>query len=115
MFELKDIDIVNESTEPFRISFIPNEQNTNVNGAVHGGILFLLCDEIVGQYVTHLGKKGAAADSNIHFYRPAFPGKKITATISERKVGKRLGTYLVELTDNDNKLLADALFTVAYM
>lgn len=114
MFELRDIDIVQVPGEKFCISFCPNEKNANVNGKVHGGISFLLCDEAIGRYVTSLGRIGAVADANIHYYRPAELGKTLYAAVSERKTGKKLAIYLVELTDDTGKLLADTLFTVAF-
>lgn len=108
------MEIVQESSDPLVISFVPSVEHANINGAVHGGYLFFLCDELVGRYVTACGRKGAAADSNIHYYRPASLDKKLYASISERKVGKRLGTYLVELRDEEHVLISDALFTVAF-
>ena len=81
---------------------------------VHGGIIFYICDEAVGRYVTGQGKIGAAADGQIHFYKPAYPGKAINAEVIERKTGKRLGTYMVELKSDDGTLIADALFTVSF-
>ena len=88
--------IIQEPGEPFSISYDPDEKDLNVNGTVHGGIIFYLCDEAIGRYMTALGKKGAAADADIHFYRPAFPGNRITVTVTERKAGRRLGVYLIE-------------------
>ena len=41
------LDIKQESTEPFVISFMPSERYANVNGYVHGGILFYVCDDII--------------------------------------------------------------------
>ena len=108
------LDIVQESTEPFVISFVPGEEHANINGTVHGGILFYISDDIIGRYVTHMGRVGAAADSSIHYYRPGIVGKKLFATIFERKIGKRLGTFLVELKDEDDKLICDSIFTVAF-
>ena len=61
-----------------------------------------------------LGKKGAAADADIHFYRPAFPGNRITVTVTERKAGRRLGVYLIEAKNDQGKLIADSLFTIAF-
>lgn len=101
-----------EGTEGY-ISGIPSEDDINVNGVVHGGILFYLADEAVGRYVTEKGLKGAAADSNIHFYRPAFPNELLVVFVSERKVGKRVGVYMVEIKKED-VLIADALFTVVF-
>lgn len=114
MFELKDADFILESTDPFRISFTPSEKNNNVNGTVHGGVLFTFCDDIIGKYVTYIQRKGAAADANIHYYRPAMPGEKLFATLEVRKSGRRLGVYMVKCTDTQDRLIADALFTVAF-
>lgn len=114
MFEFKDVDIVVEEGEDFSISYCPSEQNLNVNGKLHGGIMFLLCDEAIGRYVTAMGRIGAAADANIHYYRPGNAGEKIIATVFERKVGRKLGIFLVELKNEQGKLLADSLFTVAF-
>lgn len=118
-FEFAEEKIVENQNEKvndakYCISMVPNEENANVNGSVHGGVLFLLCDEAIGRYVTSLERKGAAADANIHFYRPAKIGERIYATVRERKVGRKLGVYLVEITGPDGKLLADSLFTVAF-
>mgnify|MGYP003305746077 CR=1 FL=1 len=114
MFELRDVDIVEVPGEKFCITFSPSDKNVNINGSVHGGVLYLLCDEAIGRYVTAMGRKGAAADANIHYYRPGKPGEPLFATVSDRKVGKKLGIFLVELTNGEGKLLADALFTVAF-
>lgn len=108
------LDIKQESTEPFVISFMPSERYANVNGFVHGGILFYVCDDIIGRYVTAMGRTGAAADGNIHYYRPAEVNKRLFANINERKSGKRLGTYFVELKNEDDILIADAMFTVVF-
>ena len=107
-------DITNESSQPFAVAYRPTEADANINGAVHGGVLFYLCDEAIARYVTSLGRAGAAANADIHFYYPARVGAKLTATVSERKTGRRLGAYLVEVKDAQGKLLADALFTVAF-
>ncbi len=106
--------IIQEPGEPFSISYDPDEKDLNVNGTVHGGIIFYLCDEAIGRYMTALGKKGAAADADIHFYRPAFPGNRITVTVTERKAGRRLGVYLIEAKNDQGKLIADSLFTIAF-
>ena len=108
------MEITQESTEPLIISFVPSDEHANINGFVHGGYLFFLCDELVGRYVKAIGRRGAAADSNIQYYRPAHLRQKLYAGISERKSGKKLGTYLVELRDEERTLIADALFTVAF-
>ena len=108
------LEMIREETDDFSFSFRPSEEHLNINGTVHGGILFLVCDEAIGRYVTEKGKIGAAADSEIHFYRPAFAGVKYTVTVSERKTGRRLGNYLVEIRDGSGKLTADMMFAVMF-
>ena len=99
---------------PFSIAYTPTAEDQNVNGAVHGGVIFHLCDEAVGRYVTAQGKAGAAADASIHYYRPARIGERLTAQVSERKIGRRLGVLFVEVQSEQGKRVADALFTIAF-
>ena len=109
------MDIKTISENPFSLRYTTTEKDTNINGTVHGGILFYVCDEAIGRYVKHLGRVGAAADANIHYYHPVRLGQTITAELHERKVGKKLGIFLVEAKDEQGRLLADALFTVAFL
>ena len=87
----------------------------NMQGTVHGGILYTLCDQAVGAYITYKKMKGVGMDGTIHYYRPAQEGDVLTAAAYERKSGKKVGVYFVELKNQDNKLLADALFTTMYL
>lgn len=115
MFKFVAADIVKESVNPYQLSYIPSEENKNANGVVQGGISYLLCDEAVGRYVTEeLGRPGAASEGSIHYYRPAVVGEKMTATVNTRKLGKKLGVFMVELTNEQGKLIADCMFTVAF-
>ena len=115
MFKFIGADIVREDSEKFQLSYIPTEENRNANGVVQGGISYLLCDEAVGRYVTcELGRAGAASEGSIHYYRPAAVGEKMIATVNVRKLGKKLGIFLVELTSEKGVLLADCMFTVAF-
>lgn len=115
MFAIKDVDFILESEEPYCISLCPSKENANINGSVHGGVIFLLCDEVIGRYVTSKGVKGAAANADIHYYRPAMPEERLYATVKERKVGKRLGVYMVEVTNEQGKLIADTSFSIAFI
>ena len=108
------MEIVQESRDPFRLSYRPGDGDRNVNGDVHGGILYYVCDEAIGRYVTAMGRTGAAADGAIHYYRPAHAHEKFTVTVSERKIGRKLGVFLVEAKNEQDRLIADAMFTVAF-
>lgn len=114
MFELSDVNFVIENENPFTMSFVPSDKNNNINGTIHGGVLFTLCDDIVGKYVKYCGKAGAAADGSIHYYRPSFAGEKLTAVLEPRKIGRKLGVFNVALKNEKDKLIADAVFTIAF-
>lgn len=86
----------------------------NMQGTVHGGILYTLCDQASSAYIAYKKRKGVGMDGSIHYYRPAFKGDILTATAYERKSGKKIGVYFVELKNQDNKLLADSTFTAMY-
>ena len=60
------------------------------------------------------GLQGAAADAHIHYYRPALLNERMNAYISERKIGKRLGSYLVEIKNEAGILLAETMITVSF-
>ncbi|MCH5205026.1 MAG: PaaI family thioesterase [Oscillospiraceae bacterium] len=87
----------------------------NTQGTVHGGILYTLCDQAVGSYIAYKKRKAVGMDGSIKYYRPAFSGDVLTASVQERKTGKTIGVYFVELKNQDNKLLADGIFTVMFM
>ena len=74
----------------------------------------MLCEEAIARYQLKNGKKGAAAEGHIHFYRPAAVGERITATVTERKTGRKLGIYLIEVRNDAGVLLADTVTTIAF-
>lgn len=101
--------------DSFSVVMNVKDIHLNMQGTVHGGILYTLCDQAAGAYVTYRKRKGVGMDGSIHYYRPAQKGDILTATAYERKSGKTIGVYFVELKNQDNKLLADALFTTMYL
>ena len=103
-----------EREEPFTLSYLSVEEDRNSNGFVHGGVIFHLCDEAVGRCVVASGRGGAASDASIHYYRPARIGERLTAAVQPRKLGRRLGVYLVDVRDPQDRLMADGLFTIAF-
>ena len=100
--------------ESFAVVMKAEDIHLNTQGIVHGGILFTLCDQAVGAYLVYKKRKGVAMDGNIHYYCPAQKGEILTATVFERKQGKQIGVYFVELRNQNDKLLADGFFTAMY-
>ena len=100
--------------DSFSVMMDVGDIHLNTQGTVHGGILFTLCDQTVGAYLAYKKKKGVAMDGNIHYYRSAQKGETLTATAYERKSGRTIGVYFVELKNQNNELIADGLFTAMY-
>lgn len=103
------------SDDSFSVIMEVRDIHLNTQGTVHGGILFTLCDQAVGAYLTYKKIKAVGMDGNIHYYRPAKKGETLTATAYERKSGKKTGVYFVELKNQNDKLIADGLFTAMYL
>lgn len=100
--------------DSFSVVMEVGDIHMNMQGTVHGGILYTLCDQAAGAYIAYKKRKGVGMDGSIHYYRPAFKGDILTATAYERKSGKKVGVFFVELKNQDNKLLADGIFTAMF-
>lgn len=109
------MDKVLVAEDSFSLVMKVKAEHLNEHGTVHGGILYTLCDQAVAAHIAYGKRKGVGMDGSIHYYRPALLGDTLTATVSERKAGKKIGVYFVELRDQENKVLADGLFTAMYM
>ena len=60
----------------------------NVAGAVHGGMLFTLCDVACGAAASSYQYKATTVDSSFHFLRPALNCTRLHAIAKELKHGK---------------------------
>ena len=49
MQEPEDMIFEQDETDGFRVSLCPTESSKNGNGAVHGGVIFLLCEETMAR------------------------------------------------------------------
>ena len=101
--------------DSFSVVMEVRDIHMNTQGTVHGGILYTLCDQVAGSYIAYKKRKAVGMDGSIKYYRPAYQGDVLIATAYERKSGKTIGVYFVELKNQDNKLLADGIFTAMYL
>ena len=90
------------------------EELLNPLGLAHGGTIFTLCDIAAGSAAASHGLVAVTLDSNIHYYRPGRLGKTRTAYATERKRGRSTAVYLVDVYDDEEKHVADAVFTMFY-
>lgn len=90
------------------------KHHMNYHNTIQGGIQFMVCDTAIGAYLIHINRLGVGMESSIHFYRAAKEGDTLTATVYERKCGKRVGTFLVELKNQEDVLIADVTYSVMF-
>ncbi|MDO4977622.1 MAG: hotdog fold thioesterase [Eubacteriales bacterium] len=90
------------------------KKHMNMHGTIQGGIQYIICDTAIGAYLIHIGRPGVGMEGSIHYYRPAREGDFLTSTVRERKNGRRTGNYFVELTNQDGKMIAEAVFSTMY-
>lgn len=101
--------------DSFSVLMEVKDIHMNLQGTVHGGILYTLCDQAAGAYIAYKKRKAVGTDGSIHYYRPARKGDILTATAYERKSGRTTGVFFVELKNQEQKLLADGMFTAMYL
>jgi len=91
------------------------DRHLNAHGMCHGGIMFTICDQAVAAYDIAIGRNGVGMDGSMHYYRPAKKGDTLKATVTNRKMGKKTACHLVELCNQEGKIVADAMFTSMYL
>lgn len=88
-----------------------NQDSLNPHGTVHGGCIFTLADIVGGVAASSYGGKIVTVNSNLHYLNAGIDTKGMIAEARELKAGKRILTYEVCIMDQDNKVLADGIFT----
>lgn len=88
-----------------------DEDGLNPHGTVHGGCIFTLADIAGGFAASSHGGRVVTVDSNLHYLNAGIDTKEMIAEARELKAGKRILTYEVSIMDQDNKVLADGIFT----
>ncbi|MCI8477749.1 MAG: PaaI family thioesterase [Oscillospiraceae bacterium] len=102
-----------EITPEYAVSFLETvgEDSLNPYGIVHGGVYFTMADVAAAALARTDGRAYVTLDSSIHFLRSARQGASIRATAHPRHRGKSTFLSVVEVTDQDGRLLASADFT----
>ena len=96
------------------LPFTVTEEHLNFHGTFHGGMIYFYALEALSQYMVLMDQEGVGMEGSIHYYRAAKPGDALKACIHERKVGRTVGTYSVEVLNETGKLVADSLFTIMF-
>lgn len=110
--ELIDVRDMYEDDGEFFVSVKVENKHTNPLGIVHGGLIFSLCDTVVGGFCLYNDKPSVTLDSNIFFYKSAKAGDTLIAKLVPRKEGRNVSVYMVEVTNQKDEKIADATLTM---
>lgn len=88
-----------------------NPKLLNPIGSLHGGCLFSIADTVGGAAACSHGEYVTTIDSNIHYLRAGINKKKLIATATELKRGKRVLVYNISIKDQDDVELAVGIFS----
>lgn len=83
----------------------------NSVGVLHGGALFTLADFAFAVASNAYGRVALAIDAEISFFK-ALQSGELTATAREISLNNRLGTYLIDIYNENEELIANFKGTV---
>ena len=86
------------------------KEHMNPIGSVHGGALFTMADEACGIAASTTGGVCTTVDSHIEFLNAAIGVKYLTAEAKPKKLGKKIRSFIVEIKDEKERLIATADF-----
>lgn len=83
----------------------------NPIGSLHGGCLYTIADVAGGAAASSYGIHVTTIDGNFHYLRAGLNTKKLYATATEIKKGKKISVYSISVTDQDDVELAVGIFS----
>ena len=89
-----------------RVSMTVTADHLNAAGLCHGAVLFALADVAFALASNSHGQKALALEVAANYLRPAQEGDRITARAREISRGRTTGLYAIEITGQDQRLLA---------
>ncbi len=103
--KLSGIELVAVSAGKATARMVLNAHHWNGLGTVHGGAIFTLADFAFAAASNSHGTLAVAINANISFTKAASTGE-LRAEAREIARNFKLGTYTVEVTDQDGQLIA---------
>jgi acyl-CoA thioesterase len=82
------------------------EEMKNILGSTHGGAIFSLIDEAFETASNSHGTIAVALNMNVTFIAPPSPGAVLRAEAKETNLTPRTATYLINVTEGENRLIA---------
>lgn len=90
------------------VEMVPGEEDTNIFGTVHGGVVFALLDEAFQVSCNSHGTVAVALNVNVTYHRPAVAGRRLRAESREIHITKRTATYEIRVHDEEGLLIASS-------
>ena len=82
-------------------------ENSNIWGGVHGGFLYAMADTAAGAFARiKYGRRNVTLSGSINYLRSAAHAKMLTAICRKVKVGGHVGFFEVNITDEEERLIA---------
>ncbi|NLH01609.1 MAG: PaaI family thioesterase [Clostridiales bacterium] len=94
-----------------KVDLNPNTMNSQ--GIAHGGIIFAICDVAAGFAAAFIARPLVTQGGSINFLRPA-TGSYLIAKAEPVKIGKTVSVVESRAYDDQNRLVAQATFTLFY-
>jgi acyl-CoA thioesterase len=89
-----------------KIKMTVRKEMINGFGIVHGGIAFSLADSAFAFACNNRNVLSVALDTSINFLKPVHVDDVLTAEASEQHNGKSTGLYHINITNQNNHLVA---------
>lgn len=104
------IEIVQVGPDRALLRLVLREESLNPHGLVHGGALFTLADNAAGCAASSDGRAYVTQASDFHFLRTLASGTVFAEALVQHR-GRSTVLVDVKLTDDEERLLAEAIFT----
>lgn len=103
------VELVDVGLDSITIALDVTEAHTNFLGVGHGGMVFSLADCAFSLGSNATGDRAVAIDTHLVLTAASRPGDRLTAVVTEASRGRTLGTYRVDVTRGDGRVVG--LFT----
>lgn len=103
------VELVDVQSDAITVGLEVSEAHTNFLGVGHGGMVFSLADCAFSLASNAAGEKAVAIDTHLVLTAATHPGDRLSASVAEVSRGKTLGTYRVDVTRSDGRIVG--LFT----
>jgi acyl-CoA thioesterase len=104
--KLLGIEIIESSPGKARLEMTVRKNMTNGHDICHGGFVFTLADSTFAHACNNTNRITVASGCSIEFLAPGKIGDVLTASATERSRAGRTGVYDVDVTNQNNELIA---------